>query len=53
MTHHDTETRFARAVLITFALVGLLHIPAFYFLVWDAVMRPDARALTSCEAPRK
>ena len=42
------EARWAKRILLAFALVGLLHIPAFYWLVFEAVRAPETNLAPAC-----
>lgn len=42
----------ARRVLVVFAVAGALHVPAFYYLVWDLTKRADPPLIEACPAPR-
>lgn len=51
MTSHDSEV-WARRVLLLFALCGLLHVPAFYWLVWVEANRQSPPVVEACPAPK-
>lgn len=46
--HAVVTTKFAIRILMLFSLVGLLHVPAFYLLLWIETARQSPPVLEAC-----